>query len=187
MKRLRNHYAQPLKFFACGEYGPQTERPHYHAILFGTDTTDHKTHFHNGTHQVIDGPTLTAWGQGFVTLGALTDQRLKYVTKYIQKKLYGQSAEDDPRQQPFSLMSKKLGANWALQNRDYLTDKLGCTIHGIEMGLPRYYAKILGIEDHNIWEEKQKTYKDSEHYHRALQQKAATLQKLQNLKSKEKL
>ena len=38
MKRLRKHL-EPLKvrFFACGEYGDNTYRPHYHVILFGYD------------------------------------------------------------------------------------------------------------------------------------------------------
>lgn len=38
MKRLRK-YLEPVKvrFFACGEYGDNTYRPHYHLILFGCD------------------------------------------------------------------------------------------------------------------------------------------------------
>lgn len=34
IKYLRNEINEPLKYFACGEYGSKTERPHYHLILF---------------------------------------------------------------------------------------------------------------------------------------------------------
>src|SRR3954449_8205389 len=30
MKRLRKSQSNPLRFFACGEYGETTHRPHYH-------------------------------------------------------------------------------------------------------------------------------------------------------------
>ena len=35
LKRLRKLAPnKKLKYFACGEYGTQTQRPHYHAIIF---------------------------------------------------------------------------------------------------------------------------------------------------------
>lgn len=37
-KRLRKAYSdKKLRYFACGEYGEQFDRPHYHVILFGLD------------------------------------------------------------------------------------------------------------------------------------------------------
>jgi hypothetical protein len=41
LKRLRKeHYYERLRFFACGEYGSTTYRPHYHAIIFGLTLDD---------------------------------------------------------------------------------------------------------------------------------------------------
>src|SRR5699024_7911545 len=46
MKRLRYYYFEKykkeLRFFACGEYGSSTFRPHYHAIVFNLDLDDLK-------------------------------------------------------------------------------------------------------------------------------------------------
>ena len=40
LKRLRKNLGERrIKYFACGEYGGQTMRPHYHAILFGSGLT----------------------------------------------------------------------------------------------------------------------------------------------------
>ena len=37
-KRLRKYLGdRKMKYFACGEYGDEGHRPHYHAILFGID------------------------------------------------------------------------------------------------------------------------------------------------------
>ena len=35
MKRFRKDFGLPVRFFACGEYGKKTFRPHYHVIFFG--------------------------------------------------------------------------------------------------------------------------------------------------------
>jgi len=34
-KRLRRVVRKPIKYYACGEYGDSTQRPHYHALIFG--------------------------------------------------------------------------------------------------------------------------------------------------------
>ena len=41
MKRLRKRFSDDkIRFFACGEYGGSTHRPHYHAIVFGLHLDD---------------------------------------------------------------------------------------------------------------------------------------------------
>lgn len=44
MYRLRDSLPQKIRFFACGEYGDTTQRPHYHALIFNHSFPD-KTHF----------------------------------------------------------------------------------------------------------------------------------------------
>lgn len=40
MKSLRKAVPEKLRFYACGEYGEQGMRPHYHAIIFGLKLDD---------------------------------------------------------------------------------------------------------------------------------------------------
>lgn len=40
IKRLRKQTGQDLMYFACGEYGEHTSRPHYHLIVFGLHLDD---------------------------------------------------------------------------------------------------------------------------------------------------
>ena len=40
MKRLRKKFGDNISYFMSGEYGDETFRPHYHAILFGVDFKD---------------------------------------------------------------------------------------------------------------------------------------------------
>lgn len=108
-KRLRRdleYYEEGRKFryYACGEYGDQTSRPHYHAICFGLGLDD--------LHYFEDN-----WKFGFVKLGGLTYDSARYVAGYVQKKLYGKAASEyGDSQQPFSTMSKGIGKTFILEN-----------------------------------------------------------------------
>ena len=41
MKRLRKRFkGKRIRFYMCGEYGEQFDRPHFHACIFGVDFPD---------------------------------------------------------------------------------------------------------------------------------------------------
>ena len=130
-KRLRRDGAV-FKYFAVGEYGEKYGRPHYHAIIFGLGVKDERL--------------KENWPFGFIKTGTVTVDSCMYVAGYIQKKLSGLKAKlaYGDRQAPFSIMSKGLGFDWMESNSKLLVDKVGLTLNGKPMSLPRYYRKKLG-------------------------------------------
>lgn len=78
LKRLRKRFNgrktnRDVRFFACGEYGEQTQRPHYHAILFGASEKD---------NQAIQA----AWSYGHADVRNATAASINYVAGYTAKK-----------------------------------------------------------------------------------------------------
>ncbi len=93
MKDLRMYYSHHfqhdnIRFYACGEYGDKTYRPHYHLIVFNLpvdDLTYLKQNF-NG-HQLFTSQTLeNIWKKGFVVIGNVTYESAGYTARYTMKK-----------------------------------------------------------------------------------------------------
>lgn len=148
-KKLRRRGAQ-FKYYACGEYGDVYGRPHYHAILFGLGISD---------QELIN----ECWGLGYVYLGTVTYDSCRYVADYVQKKLYGTPAEK--KQQPFSLTSRGLGLQYALDNKTKLTQNLYETCRGKKTGIPKYYVKKLEIDTEALLQAKEERNAEiTEHY-----------------------
>lgn len=103
LKRLRDKI-KPLriKFYAVGEYGDVSARPHYHAFLFGFPTCRRgRTRQHIRTGQALWRGCCsqcelvgTTWGQGDVDLGTVEIGSAQYVAGYVNKKL---THRDDSR------------------------------------------------------------------------------------------
>lgn len=90
-KKDVKHKAKPLRYYAVGEYGSKTRRPHYHLILFNMDIANL-------------APITNQWKSGFADVGTVTSASINYVTKYMFKQF---NRKTDKRTPPFSLMSKK--------------------------------------------------------------------------------
>ena len=76
IKRLRRyveyHYNREIRVFLCGEYGGQTGRPHYHAIVWGIGTS---------FEEAID----RCWNKGLIHVGTVTPASMSYVAWYTTK------------------------------------------------------------------------------------------------------
>lgn len=70
-KRVRKAYLKPLKYFAVGEYGSDGSRPHFHALVFGSDC--------------FGSILVDKWYNGFATDVPAGDGSFRYVTKYLLK------------------------------------------------------------------------------------------------------
>lgn len=94
MKRLRKEQSLYLdwkiRFYAVGEYGTKTQRPHYHLILYNA-------------HPITIEHLQKLWPFGHVSAGQVTDASIHYITKYhvnYDKEVAGRAPE-------FALMSRR--------------------------------------------------------------------------------
>lgn len=90
LKRYRR-YMQPhrFRFFAVGEYGEQSWRPHYHVALFGVPSCLYgrsRYALRSECCSICDGIRDT-WGFGHVYVGDITPESCGYIASYVVKKL----------------------------------------------------------------------------------------------------
>lgn len=155
-KRLRKELGdKKIRYFACGEYGPKTKRPHYHAVIFGEGFKERKKVTRKtelGISQFYVSEVLTkVWPFGIASCGDFSFEAAAYVARYCLKKVYGTREsfaeyEKTGREPEFVLMSRRpgIGAQWF--------DKFGMTdvfprdrvySRGHLCKPPRYYDKLL--------------------------------------------
>lgn len=131
-KRLRKQVSPvKLRYIACGEYGDQTRRPHYHAIIFGLDFLHDKISI---TDQLYTSPDLAkAWGKGHVTIAPVSMSSICYVCGYVLKKM----SDDDT----FNLMSRRpgIGHDWLDKFKSDISRTGTVSIEGREYAIPPRY------------------------------------------------
>lgn len=104
VKRLR-HKEKQLKYFACGEYGEKTNRPHWHAIMFNVDPRN----------------VSNEWKEGFAKIVPANRATIHYLTGYVLKQgtydlvgmVFLKKEEQERRYKPVMMCSKGLGSNYA--------------------------------------------------------------------------
>lgn len=134
-KRVRNSGAK-IRYYAVGEYGSKTYRPHYHILLFG---------------DVSDDVLRSAWPLGLVHIGQVTQASIMYCLGYIVNGKGWQMSHK--RQKPFALMSNRpgLGSNYltpAMIEWHRSGRKNYAILDGVQRHLPRYYkTKIFSKID----------------------------------------
>lgn len=117
MKRLRKNFGNGIRFYAAGEYGSNTLRPHYHVIIFGLsldDFYDKEKVGKNELGQIYYKSDLLSkiWQNGFVCLSAVSWKTCAYVARYVTKKVNNDLenlylvSNIEPE---FSLMSRRPG------------------------------------------------------------------------------
>lgn len=146
MKRLRKElYPDKIKYFACGEYGSKTERPHYHAILFGWSPENLVKHGYGDNITFSDKTLSRIWDNGQVTVGSVTSGSIHYVTGYILKANLKKTALM-AREKEFILSSQGLGKQYCLDYAEELSQLINVTRAGTTSAIPRLYIDWLGKE-----------------------------------------
>lgn len=148
-KRLRK--SQSFRYFACGEYGDQNGRPHFHAIMFNFCIDDLRPVSLNSFGDPLYRSKYleSFWPFGFVSIGSVTFQSCSYVARYVVKKLKGKLAKTYDELHlypPFVRMSRRpgIGRDFFFMHRSQLEDQLFCRSQGGAISpLPRYYENLL--------------------------------------------
>lgn len=129
-----------IKYYACGEYGSKTMRPHYHIILFNADIN------------LISH----AWNLGHVHFGNISQASVGYTLKYINKTKKIPIHKNDDRKKEFSLMSKGLGKSYMSKqmikwHKNDLENRMYCNIEdGKKISMPRYYKDKIYNKDERL-------------------------------------
>lgn len=155
MKRARKRLDVPLRYYMCGEYGPETQRPHYHACIFGAAFLDDRRVIGKSKSGFLfyESKLLTElWGHGIVTVQDLVPETASYCARYIMKKRLGQDADKfyGDRAHEYARMSLKpgIGAEWYAKygvsdahEHDFVIQD------GRHRPVPKYYDKLLQRTD----------------------------------------
>ena len=147
MKRLRKCFeGRTVRFLACGEYGGQTGRPHYHLIVFGLGLDDLPGSFlvRSGSlsEALYSSPTIShLWPYGFNSVAECTFNNCLYVARYGVKNLTS-------RKVGFLLMSRRpgLGVPWIKANADKVVGNRFVYV-GRRSGLLNNYLKSLILDE----------------------------------------
>lgn len=168
MKRLRKRVGA-VRFFACGEYGDSSGRPHYHVLLFGFDFPDKLFFKLSGENRLYRSSLLEElWTDGHSLIGEASFESAAYVSRYILKKRKGKDAESfyrvvdestgeilGKRVPEFLTMSRRpgIGKGWfeKFGGETYGSNR-GVVVRGRLVRPPRYYDQQLAAVDPDLFE-----------------------------------
>lgn len=200
VKRLRERFpSRKVRYFLCGEYGRSGDRPHYHALLFNLDFCDKVPWCESKGNQVYRSPELESlWPFGFSWIGEVTWQSAAYVARYVLKKVNGDRAWEkyvkdvDPDtgecrylEPEYIAMSRRPGiaGAWYRQFKgDTLKDFL--THEGRKYKLPRFYDKILEVEDVDEYVRRKRKRKEVAIQNKVSADRLAVMETVQRLAAK---
>lgn len=137
MKRFRKTSDTKIRFFACGEYGTRTLRPHYHVILFNYS-------LRSDLYRALSD----TWQNGFFTSSKVQPAHIEYVAKYSTMLSDLPKSLRSKEYRPFSLQSRRpaIGANYLTPEIvKYHRETLSTTVtrNGVKSSLPRYYREKI--------------------------------------------
>lgn len=165
-KRLRKAFG-PFRFYHCGEYGDETDRPHYHALVYGWQPSDPELFSQSGPFPLYTSQQLRRlWPFGHSTFGEVTFETAAYTSRYVTKKVTGEPAQAhyewvDPtwgtvinRRPPYSTMSRNpgIGVPWLRKFGRETYEHDSVIMRGREMLPPRAYDRWFEHIDPALYE-----------------------------------
>ena len=165
-KDLRRYYSyhynlDNIRFFAVGEYGDKSQRPHYHAICFNLPIFDLKFYKRDfAGHPLYTSEILSnIWKNGYVVVAECCFDTCAYVARYVLKKQTGLNKQvyDYLNITPeFTRMSRRPGIArfYYDANMDtiYAADQItivGAGKKALQCQPPKYFDDLYGL-DHDM-------------------------------------
>lgn len=147
----RKYGENGIRFFACGEYGSKTHRPHFHILLFNCNIRDLVIYKVSRGNTLFNSADITkCWPYGFSVIGDLTYESCAYVARYMLKKVKGDPGyyERNGLVPEFVRMSRRPGIAKSYYDRNsgriYLSDQIIIkTAKGArEVRPPKYFDRM---------------------------------------------
>lgn len=181
VKRLRQHLRREdlrlrreprkIKISYCGEYGPSTQRPHFHALIFGfwPDDAVEVVHRGEGVYDCESEFLNDCWGLGFAQFRRGDLGAAHYVARHNLNKVNGSwrnKVDEETGLRPYERVldsgeirqvkpemfhqSRGIGERWIRKYyRDVFPDGVLPVPEELKLvdGVPRYYVdKLLDID-----------------------------------------
>mgnify|MGYP000223530789 CR=1 FL=1 len=170
IRRLRKSVSYKIRYFYCGEYGEENQRPHYHVCLFNHSFDDIRVY--RDTEGIITYTSESLerlWPFGFATVQELNYHNAAYTARYSLKKVTGDRAEEhylrcDEYGVAFWLLPEYIrmsrgrgkpsgiGAGFYERFKDEIfpADETPVPGVGVVRRVPRYYSDILKSTDPDV-------------------------------------
>lgn len=148
-KHLKGKSHHRIKYFAVGEYGDLSLRPHYHFIIFD----------YRGNNISLMEDIEEFWPYGHIDIRYCSDRLISYITKYLVKSFLDTQALkiSNLLEPPFRLVSKGLGLSYVTQARANYLLRGGRPVlsdGNCNRRVPRYYkeklSKLAALEDNRL-------------------------------------
>ena len=186
-----------IRYMASGEYGSQTNRSHYHAIIFGWYPSDDDIVLLGknelGQDYYGSATLAKAWPYGFHVIGKADWNSCAYVARYVVKKMFPfeknfyEACNIEPE---FILMSRRpgIGAQWYEDHKEeyynfsktYLKTQNGS--HSI--GSVKYFDRKVAKECPELYEDMIKNRVWFAKHRKALEKKQTNLKYIDYLSVK---
>lgn len=166
-KRLRQYYVRQIKqnlcppdhgkdikYYAVGEYGEKSSRPHLHAIVFNVPDVEAYVYAWSHRAPVSEYAPNGRRAFGSLDVGQVSSQSIAYVCKYLDKKKRIPAHKNDDRIKEFSRMSQGLGKSYLDKMKEWhriQPEKLYIVKRGGErIAMPKYYRDRIWDDDEKL-------------------------------------
>lgn len=163
--KIKRHYGVDVKYIIAGEYGDETDRPHYHAIIFGFNFPDKKPwkRSKNGDMYYTSEFLEEIWPHGFCPIGECNKQTIAYTCKYAMKKVTGELAKEHYFKtnrltgeqfhvQPEFCNHSWIGKSWFQKYQSDVFPADNIAHEGVLYPVPQYYLDQLEKLDPELWD-----------------------------------